>query len=302
MAELRLDAVRRAATVSTLVTAVVVVAKLVAAKLTGSVSVLAEGVQSTTDVVISLAAIVTVTIASKPADEDHPYGHGRLEVLAGAAQMVIIVFTAGLIAWQAALRLHDPKPIEPDLGIAIMAASVVSNLVVRGYLLRVAAKHGSASLTGEAEHLRADALASVGVVVGLVATKFSGIPQLDPLFALLFTCLGAAYALRQLLGLAHQLMDGALPAAELEKVKQTLAEHPHVRGFHNLRSRQTGELRIIGLHVLLDDDLTFVEAHDIAEDVEMAISQALGGALVTAHYEPYHAELAHQALHHPPHT
>lgn len=302
MADLRLTAVRRAATVSTIVTACVVAAKLVAAKITGSVSVLAEGVQSTTDVIISLAAIVTVTIASKPADEDHPYGHGRLEVLAGAAQMIIIIFTAGLIAWQATLRLHSPKPIEADLGIWVMAGSVLSNMAVRHYLLGVADKHGSASLRGEGEHLRADALASLGVVAGLIATKVSGLPQLDPMFALIFTSLGAVYAIRQLLALGHQLMDGALPAAEIDRVRETLEAHEHVRGFHNLRSRQTGELRIISLHVLLDDDLTFVEAHDIAEDVEDAVSKALGGALVTAHYEPYHAELAHQALHHAPRT
>ncbi|MFX9246751.1 hypothetical protein ABTN73_19530, partial [Acinetobacter baumannii] len=90
--------------------------------------------------------------------------------------------------------------------------------------------------------LRADALASIGVVVGLIATKISGIPQLDPLFALLFTTLGAVYAVRQLMALGHQLMDGALPAADIEKVRRALTEHPHVRDFHNLRSRQTGEL------------------------------------------------------------
>jgi len=294
----RLDAVRRAAEISTGVTTLVVIAKLVAARVTGSVSILSEALQSTTDVVISLAAIVTVTVASKPADDDHPYGHGRLEVLAGAVQMLIIVVSAGLIAWQAAMRLHDPKPIQPDLGIWVMAGSAASNMAVRAYLLHVSERHGSASIRGEAEHLRADALASVGVVAGLIATKFSGIPQLDPIFALLFTTLGAAYAFKQLMALGHQLMDGALPPGDIEKVRKALTEHPHVRDFHNLRSRQTGELRIVSLHVLLDDDLTFVEAHDIAEDVEAAVSQALGGALVTAHYEPYHAELAHQALHH----
>ncbi|MES1227530.1 MAG: cation transporter dimerization domain-containing protein, partial [Armatimonadota bacterium] len=93
-----------------------------------------------------------------------------------------------------------------------------------------------------------------------------------------------------------------LPQADLDKVKEALREHPGVLSFHNLRTRQTGELRIVTLHVLLDDNLTFVEAHDLAEDVEDSLSKAMGGALVTVHYEPYHAEMAHQALHHQEHT
>lgn len=295
---LRLVAVRRAAGVSLVATTLVVVAKLVAAYFSHSVSVLAEGAQSTVDVVISLAAIVTVTIASKPPDEDHPYGHGRLEVLAGATQMLIIVVTAGMIAWQATMRLHNPQPIDADIGIVVMAAAAVSNLLVRQHLVSVATRYGSASLRGEGEHLRSDALASVGVVVGLVATKLTNNPVLDPLFALGFTGLGVFFAIRQLVVLGHQLMDGALPPADVQKVKDALATHPHVRGYHNLRTRQTGELRIVTLHCMLDDDLSFIEAHELAEGVETDVSKALGGALVTVHYEPYQAELAHQAAHH----
>lgn len=298
MADKRLAAVRRAAGVSLAATTLVVVAKLVAAYFSGSVSVLAEGAQSTVDVVISLAAIVTVTLAAKPPDEDHPYGHGRLEVLTGAAQMVIVVVTAAMIAWQAAGRLHDPRPIEADIGIVVMFGAVVSNMLVRAYLTRTAERHGSASLRGEAEHLRGDALASLGVIVGLLATKLTGIAQLDPLFALGFTALGAFFAVRQLVSLGHQLMDGALPSNDVQRVKDALASHPRVRGYHNLRTRQTGELRIVTLHCLLDDDLSFVAAHDLAEEVESDVSRALGGALVTVHYEPYQAEMAHQATHH----
>jgi cation diffusion facilitator family transporter len=143
MAEQRLGAVRRAALVSLAATSLVVVAKLAAASYSHSVSVLAEGAQSTVDVVVSLAAIVTVTLAAKPPDDDHPYGHGRLEVLTGAAQRVIVVLTAAMIAWQATARLHTPEPVEADVGIVVMVAAVASNMLVRAYLNRTADKHGS---------------------------------------------------------------------------------------------------------------------------------------------------------------
>ena len=294
----RLRAVDRVARWSLASTIVIVGIKLGAAAVSGSISVLAEALQSLLDVAMSAMALVTVRYAARPADEDHPYGHGKAELLASATQMVVVIGTSAVIAWQASLRFHNPQPIQVDWGIAAMAYAVVANLVMIGWLRRAAAEHHSAALQGEAQHLLGDVLASGGVLVGLVLVAATGQLWLDPAIAVGFTLLGVVFAIRQLAQLGHDLMDGALPPDEIKKVEAALRDHPLVRGYHNLRTRRSGTLRVVALHVLLDDDLTFVAAHDQAEEIEQHLSDVLGGALVTVHYEPYQAELEHQRTAH----
>lgn len=294
----RTSIAQRAAKVSVVSTTVVVLFKLIGAGLSGSIAVLAEALQSTLDVAMSLAALWTIRLADKPADDDHPYGHGKAELILSAFQMVTVVLTAAVIAWQAALRLHDPRPITVSWGLAAMLYSLVANMVLIVYLKRQAQKCDSAALDSEAEHQRGDVFASLGVLCGLLAYNATGIPQIDPLVAMLFTIIGAVFALLQLRKVVHQLMDGALPPEDLATIERILVEHPDSKGYHNVRTRRSGSLRIVSMHVLLDDDLSFVAAHNLAENIESEVSEALGGALVTVHYEPYEAELAHQRLEH----
>lgn len=294
----RMHVAQKAALVSAVSTSVVVVFKLLAAAFSGSIAVLAEALQSTLDVALALVAFWTLKVASKPADEGHPFGHGKAELLLSAFQMILVMLTSVVIAWQAALHLHDPHPIKPDWGLAAMSYSVVANAVMIVYLKRKAAQTGSAALEGEAEHLRGDALASLGILVGLLAYVATGWRQLDPIVAIAFTLLGAYFAFKQLRKVLHPLMDGALPDSDLRTIERVLDTHPESRGYHNVLTRQTGVLRVVSLHVMLDDDLSFVVAHDIAEHIEQELSDALGGALVTVHYEPYEAELEHRHREH----
>lgn len=291
-------AVQEAAALGLTVTIVVVAVKLGGAYLSRSVSVLAESLQSLVDVVLSAAAVLTIRWASRPADDDHPYGHGNAEVLLSGLQMLIVIVTSLVIAWQAALRLHQPSEIIPAWGLAAMGFSVLANTFLIWRLNRIAAQHGSAALAGEAEHQRADTLASLGILVGLVAYAITGWKQLDPIVAIVFTLAGAVFAVRQLMTVLHQLMDGALPADEIKSVESALLDHPQVKGFHQLRTRMSGGLRDVSLHVLLDDHLSFVEAHDLAEEVEDHLSKVLGGARVTVHYEPFEAEVEHRREEH----
>ncbi len=292
------NAVRRAVAVSLVSTIIVVAVKLGAAAVTHSVSVLSEALQSLVDIAMAAVTLWTIRVASRPPDEDHPYGHGRAEVISSAVQMLVVIGTASVIAWQAALRLAKPIEIAPDWGIAALAYSAVANTLVARYLVRVAKSHQSAALEGEAQHLNSDTWTSLGVLLGLLLVKATNWPVLDPAVAILFTLVGAVFAVRQLMHLTHQLMDGSLPADDIARVEAALQTHGHVRGFHGLRTRQTGHVRIVTLHVLLDDDLTFVQAHDLAEDVEASLRDVLGGALVTVHYEPYLSEMEHQAQEH----
>lgn len=294
----RLQAVERVARWSLVSTIVIVAIKLGAAAVSGSISVLAEALQSLLDVAMSAMALVTVRYAARPADEDHPYGHGKAELLASATQMVVVIATSAVIAWQASLRFQNPQAIQVDWGIAAMAYAMIANLAMITWLRRTARQHHSSALEGEAQHLMGDVLASGGVLVGLILVSVTGQLWLDPAIAVAFTLLGVVFAIRQLARLGHDLMDGALPPEEIKRVEAALCDHPLVKGYHNLRTRRSGTLRVVALHVLLDDDLTFVAAHDQAEEIEQHLSDVLGGALVTVHYEPYQAELEHQRTAH----
>ena len=182
--------------------------------------------------------------------------------------------------------------------VSLSASVSGSSLAVFAYIRHVLAKNKSHVLQGETAHLLSDTLASLGVLVGLIVYSVTLWQPLDPLIAIVFTLVGAAFAIRQLKKVLHPLMDGALPEREVAKIEEILNDHPEVRGYHRVQTRETGRERVVDIHVLLDDDLTFVKAHDLAEHLEDHLSQALGGAKVTLHYEPAEAELEHRRLEH----
>lgn len=294
----RLRRVGQAAALSVVATTLVVVVKLIAAYLSGSVSVLAEGLQSTVDILMSLLALITIRYAALPPDADHPYGHGKAELLSSAFQMLVMLGSGALILWMAIGRLRHPEPIEADWGLAAMGFALASNTVVAWHLRRVARDESSTALESEALHLRGDTLSSIGVLVGLLAYTATGWKVLDPIVAMAFTFVSMGVAVTQLRRVLHPLMDGSLPPADVQRLEEVLGTHPEVRGYHNLRTRSSGTLRTVDLHVMLDDRLTFVSAHEIAEQIEDEIRDALGQALVSIHYEPYEAEVEHRRREH----
>lgn len=293
-----LKSTQKVAIYSLTATIVVVLVKLVAAYYSGSLSVLAEALQSLVDIVIALTTIAVLRLASRPPDEEHPYGHGKAELLSGAFQMMIIIGVSVAISIAAWMRFKDPKEIETTIGMYAMAYAVVSNLLMAKWIGSVVKVSGSVALKSEQLHLRTDALASLGVFVGLLLVHYTDMAILDPLVALLCTAVSLWLALKALVELVHPLMDGALPTEEIEKIKALLDSHPEVRGYHELKSRQVGGARYIDLHILLEDELTFIRAHEIAEDIEREIESALDSAYVTIHFEPAEAELAHRAQEH----
>lgn len=282
-----------AALLSLAVTTFVVAIKIVAAWLSGSVGVLAEALQSTLDVLMSALAVMAVRVAAAPADAGHPYGHGRIEQLFSTIQLLLVITISLWIVYQAFLRLTDPVPINAGIGVIGMAVSVSINLGMIAYLRRVADETNSTALRGEIEHLRSDMLATSGVLLGLLLYWATGYYPIDPITAVLFTLLAAYHASRQLKRVIHPLVGGALPPEEIDKIVRVAMSHPEARGVHGVKSQTTGQIKIIVFHLLLDDDLPFVRAHALAEEVEDEVSQALGGAHVTIHYEPYLEEHEH---------
>lgn len=290
----RLQRTRTVAGISLGVTILVVAIKLVGAALSGAVSVLSEALQSTVDVVIAFSVWKTIGYAAAPPDEDHPYGHGKAEVLLSLIQMQLVLLSSGFILYKAYGRLIEPQPLELGPGLVSIAVACALTVTMSLYVRRQSKKLDSEALRSESVHLRGDALSTGGVLVGLMLVWATGWVALDPIVAAAFTVFAMVSALRHIRRVIHPLMDGALPDRDIETIMRVLRDHPSVLGYHDVRTRKVGTERHVDLHLLLADELSFSEAHRITEQVELELQRALGGAWVNAHYEPYQEEIAHR--------
>jgi cation diffusion facilitator family transporter len=276
-----------------------VILKLIAGGLSGSVGVLSEAAHSATDLIASWIALFAVRAADTPPDEDHPYGHGKIESLSGMAEALLIFVAGAYIIYEAVTKLmHRGMPHSTGLGIIVMGISVVVNILVARHLFNVARKTDSLALSSDAEHLRADVFTSAGVIIGLVLVRFTGLWWIDPAVALAVALMILHASWRLTRGALNPLLDTQLPPDELETVRAVLEADPAVLAYHKLRARKSGSFRLVDAHVLMDDNLTLLQAHDLTEALEDRIREKLPNTEVTLHTEPYHAESHHQYEHH----
>lgn len=290
------DASRRqqaAARLSLFSNFLLVLIKIAAGLASGSISVLAEGIQSTVDVAASGLILLTVRAAAAPPDRSHPYGHGKFENAASLAQMLLILGTSGYLFWAAWERWQRPVPLRVDWGAAALATAVVLNFFVSRRVEQVGQETGSQALEAEAAHLRSDMLSCVGVLAGLGAVALTGNPRFDPLVAAVMTGVVVVGALRLLRDTLRPLLDESLPKEEEGRVRAVLDGDDRVLGYHRLRTRRAGSHRMVDVHLLLDDHLSFQDAHAITEDVEGSIREALPNVDIIVHSEPFHEELRH---------
>jgi cation diffusion facilitator family transporter len=271
------------------------VLKLVAGLITGSVSVLSEAAHSATDLLASWIAFFSVRVSDLPADEKHPYGHGKIESLSGMAEALLIFGAALYIIYEAIEKLIKKQgPDHLGLGIAVMAVSVGMNTLIARYLFRVARKTDSLALEADAEHLRTDVLTSLGVFGGLLLVQFTGLKLLDPVAAIAVAMLIMRAAFRLTRSAVGPLLDTHLPDTDIDAVRSVLNSDPRVLGYHKLRTRKSGSARYVDAHVLLDDNMSLLAAHDLTEQLEDRIREELPNTEITLHTEPYHAERRHQ--------
>ncbi len=275
--------------------AFLILLKLAAGLATGSVGVLSEAAHSGTDLAAALIAYFSVRLADQPADEEHPYGHGKVESLSAMAEATLIILAALWIIYEGIDRLIHPH-FAPGvgLGIGVMALSAAINTFLVRYLLRVARATDSPALRADAVHLRTDVFTSLSVLVGLVLVRVTQIAVFDAIVALgvAILILFAAWGLAR--GALEHLMDVQLPERDVQAVRDVLDSEPGVKGYHKLRTRKSGSARHVDAHVLLDDNLSLVDAHDLTEKLEDRMREALPNAEITLHTEPYRAEQRHQ--------
>jgi len=279
----------RAAGVSILSNSLLIALKLAAGAITGSVAIITEAVHSSIDLLASVIAYFSVRKADEPADDDHPYGHAKIENLSAAIQGMLILVGAGVIVFESSRRLVDPPEVHSiGIGIGVIAFSAVANLTVSTYLYRQAALSNSPALEGDAAHLRTDAATSIGVLVALVLVEFTGLQILDPITALIVAVAIVGAGVRILARSSRVLVDEVLPAEELDAVRETLAKYaaPEVAGYHKLRARRAGSRRYVDLHVQFADGTTLRRAHEITHELQGAIALRLRDADILIHLEP----------------
>jgi cation diffusion facilitator family transporter len=281
-----------AATLSVVSNSLLIAAKLAAGAITGSIAIITEAIHSAIDLMASVVALVSVRKADEPADADHPYGHEKVENLAAAIEGMLILVGAGVVVYEATRRLSTGAEVEKlGVGMAVIAGSVVVNVLVSGLLSRRARELGSPALEGDAAHLRADALTSLGVLGGLALAEFTDEPAFDPIAAL---CVAAAivYAgIRILSRSGRVLVDEAPPPEELDRVEAAIARSrtPEIVGYHKLRARRAGAHRHIDLHVQFRSGTTLERAHSLAHRLRGAIEEEFPGTDVLIHVEPEEA-------------
>jgi cation diffusion facilitator family transporter len=278
-----------AARLSIVSNSALIVLKLVAGAVTGSIAILTEAIHSGIDLLASIVAYFSIRKADAPADADHMYGHEKIENLAAAIEGMLILVGAGVIIYEASRRLAIGADVDTlGFGIAAIAVSMIVNLGVSTYLYRRAAIFDSPALEGDAAHLRVDAVTSLAVLTGLVLVEVTGVVELDAVVALL-VALAIVYAgVRILTRSSRVLMDEALPQEEFDIVREAIANHgaSELVGFHKLRGRRAGSARHIDLHVQFAPGTTLERAHAIAHELQDTIRARIRSADVLVHLEP----------------
>ncbi len=279
----------RAAALSVVSNSLLILLKVIAASITGSVAILTEAIHSSIDLVASVVALVSVRKADEPADESHRYGHEKFENLAAAVEAVLILVGSAVIAFEAIRRLLVHRHLHSiPLGIAVIAASMLANVVVSSVIARRARATGSPALEGDAAHLRTDALTSGGVLVGLVLVKLTGAQWIDSAVALAVTAVIVSTGVRLLARASSVLVDRSLPRAEEDQIRvivESSAERGVV-GYHALRTRRAGTRRYVDLHIQFREGTSLEQAHRTAHELQGEIGARLPGTDVLIHLEP----------------
>lgn len=261
----------------------------------GSVAVISEAIHSAVDLVAALIALFAVHKASEAADERHPYGHGKFENVSGTVEGVLIFVAAIWIIYSAARKLMGhPGVEEPSWGVLVMLVSAIVNTVVSQRLFKVGRQTDSMALQADGLHLRTDVYTSLGVMLGLLVIWVGGhlwpgtdLAWIDPVVAIVVALLiiKAAYDLTRTA--ARDLLDVSLPEQDVMWIPAFVKERwPQVRSFHHLRTRKAGAQRFIDFHLAVDDRMSVGEAHELGDEIVVAIKERLPESSVHIHVEP----------------
>jgi cation diffusion facilitator family transporter len=273
--------------------------KLFAYFLTGSVGLFSDALESGVNLIAAIVALFMITLAEKPADEEHAYGHYKAEYFSSAIEGGLIVLAAFSIIWSAIPRIIHPQPLENvGIGLLVSLGASVINLAVGLVLIKNGKKNHSITLEADGKHLMTDVYTSVGVLIGIGIVKISGWLVLDGIVAIgvALNIVWTGYQLMRRSALG--LLDSAIPENERLKITNALdAYKTHHLEYHSLMTRQAGQRKFISLHILLPGKLTIQEGHDMVEKIERNIRDLFDAPVtVFTHLEPVEDPLSMQDI------
>ncbi|MFZ4507963.1 MAG: cation diffusion facilitator family transporter [Fimbriimonas sp.] len=279
---------RRAAGISLAYNSVLAVVKLAGAVLTGSLGLFSEAAHSGVDVFASLIALVSIRAAAQPPDDEHPYGHGKIEAMAALAESTLLVLISLYVAAEGVQRFIGGSELKQvQIGIYIMAASCITSLITSRHVDGIAKRTNSMALRSNAQHLMVDFWTSLGVLAALGITMATGWRQADSVFAILLAVWlgGNAYKLGR--EAFEELIDRRIEAEEILAIEETIRSTDGVLGFHKLRTRHSGHWHYVDVHIVVPRDWSVVQGHDVADAVEKRLQATLAPCVAVVHVDPF---------------
>jgi cation diffusion facilitator family transporter len=256
--------------------------------LTDSVGLLSDAIESTANLVAAVVALIVLTVAAQPPDEEHAYGHTKAEYFSSGVEGTLILVASLTIGIAAVNRLMNPQPIEQiGVGIIISIIAALLNLVVARILYRAGSQYRSITLVADAKHLMTDVWTTAGVLVGVGAVGITGWVWLDPVIALVVAIQILISGIKILRESVGGLMDVGLPADEIEQIVGILNAHTQDGvQYHALRTRQSGAQRFMSVHLQVPGDWSIQKGHSLLEDIESDVRSSLEPISVFTHIEP----------------
>ncbi len=262
--------------------------KALVARLTGSISILAQASDSVLDLISGIVTYSVMRISNKPADTRHPYGHGKVEDIGSLTQGVLIMVAGVVIIYSAIRRIQNGATIElAEAGIAVMFVSMVISIFLSRHLHKVARATDSMILEANACNINADIYSASAVLIGLLIVRLTGLSYIDAVIAIGVSIYIMVTACRVLYRSFSGLIDVKISPQEEAIIMTTLANHSEqIVGYHKLRTREAGGQHYIDLHMVMNKDISLEHAHTVCDEVESEIKNGLSQASVTIHVEP----------------
>jgi cation diffusion facilitator family transporter len=264
-----------------------IILKVVVSIISRSISVSAQATDSFLDIFSIGITLIAVKMSEAPADEEHPFGHGKAEGLAAMIQAILVLGAGGFIIYSAIKRIIHSTAIEPDEGMVVMVVSIIASFFLSRHLRRVAKATGSTAIDASARNISADVYSAAGVLLGLLVVRLTKLDILDPIIALIMAgfVLKAGYEVT--IRALHELIDYTLPKEEQEILNNCIKVHnTQLVDFHALRCRRAGSERFIDLHIVMPRNYSVEKAHAMCDHLEQDIKSNITNANVIIHAEP----------------
>ncbi len=276
-----------------------VIFKAVVSFVTGSISITAQAVDSVLDLFAVGITFFAIRMADKPADEEHPFGHGKVEGIAAGIQAVLIFGAGGWIIYTSVDRIINGFEIEmSEAGIAVMVVSVIASILLSRHLRKVARTTDSLALEASAQNINADIYSALGVLAAMIIIRITGFSIVDPIVGILVSVLILKSAFEVFRNSTKDLLDNRLPEIEENVITTCIEEHTHLHaGFHKVRTRKAGNQRFVEFHLMLPKNMSIEEAHSMADHIEHDIGERLNNISVTIHVEPCDTECEQCRIH-----